>query len=237
MSVCLAVTLTAAGVTEGIAGQEDGDGKITARSYEIRHRTLTDAVDLVGPILSDEGRVSIQPRLRRLIVQDTGAVLDRVAALLESFDLPPRNVEVTVTLFMGSDKRDEEAGRHAPQASISREVKGVVETLADFTKWIEYDPLGSRSITCVEQGEVMTDLTDGYRVSFIVDSVNTSKGIVTFKDFTLRKVVQTVSGKERVENLFMAGIAVQAGRTLMLGAAKSPESRRALFLAIQANPR
>jgi hypothetical protein len=213
------------------------EGKISARSYEVRHRPLADAVDLVSEVLSEEGQVSIQPRLNRLVVQDTEPVLDRVADLLESFDLPPRTVEVTVSLLMGSDTRKTEAGRHVPPAAISREVRSVLETLPRFTKWVEYSPLGSRSVNCVEKNEVRTDLADGYRIVFTVDSVDEGKGTVSFRNFTLQKVQLTVEGGEKVDNLYSAGIVVRAGRPIMLGAAKGPDSKQAIFLAIQAVPR
>ncbi len=131
------------------AAAADAADDLSARSYQIRFKKLPDAVDLISDLLSEEGSVSMQPRLKRLVVQDRLDVLDRIGAVLDDFDQPPVNVDVTVSLFLGSDSRDEEAGRHANTGSISREVRGITETLGDFTKWTAYDTIGSRSVTCV----------------------------------------------------------------------------------------
>jgi hypothetical protein len=67
--------------------------------------------------------------------------------------------------------------------------------------------------------------------------VDDRRGTITFRNFTLQRVSRTVDGAERVESLYSAGINVKAGRPLTLGAAKGPDSKQAIFLAIQANPR
>jgi len=220
------------------AEPEDDAERITARSFEVRYRPLSDAVDLVSTVLSNDGSVSLQPRLRRLVVQDRPEVLARVGDLLDSFDLPPRTVEVTVSLFMGSDRRGEEAGRQTMPPEISRELRGVRETLGDFTRWTAFDPLGGRSITCVEGASVTTNLSDDYRVTFEIDAVE--DGVddrVSFRSFDLMRVIRTAEGTERTELLYRTRIVVPAGRDLLVGVASGPEARRALFLKLLAKPR
>ena len=210
---------------------------LSARSYQIRFKKLPDAVDLIADLLSEDGSVSIHPRLKRLVVQDRLEVLDRVAAVLEDFDQPPVNVDVTISLFLGSDSRDEEAGRHAKPGSISREVRGITETLGDFTKWTAYDPIGSRSVTCSEGSRVTVNLSDDYRVVFFVDAVEEKLGKVKFGDFTLQKIIRTAEGTERYENQYTQGIVLPIGRLLVVGAARDPGSRKALFLSLQVRSR
>jgi hypothetical protein len=206
-------------------------GVIGARSFEVRYRPLTDAVELVSAVLSEVGTVSLQPRLRRIVVQDRAEVLDRVAQVLEDFDLPPRNVEVSVSLFLGTDRRDEEAGRLAHPPEVAEETRGIRETLGDFTKWTEFSPLGSRTITCVEGFPGTVYLADDYRVEFHVDSVQ-GEDRVTFDRFTLMKVVRTADGQERVVPHYDAAIHIPVGKELLVGAASGPDSSAALFLKL-----
>lgn len=210
---------------------------VSARSYQIQFKSLPDALDLITGLLSDEGSVSLQPRLKRLVVQDSREVLDRVGAVLEDFDVPPVNVEVTVSLFIGSDRREEEAGRHANTGSISREVRGITETLGDFTKWTAYDPIGSRSVTCAEGSRVTVNLSDDYRVVFDVDAVEERLGKVKFADFTLQKIIRTAEGTKRYENQYTQGIVLPMGRLLVVGAARDPGSKKALFLSLKVRAR
>jgi hypothetical protein len=211
--------------------------ELSARSYQIRFKKLPDAVDLIADLLSEDGSVSMQPRLKRVVVQDRPEVLDRVGAVLADFDQPPVNVDVTVSLFLGSDSREEQAGRHAKTGSISREVRGITETLGDFTKWTAYDPIGSRSVTCSEGSQVQVNLSEDYRVVFSVDAVQERLGKVKFGDFTLQKIIRTAEGTERYENQYTQGIVLPMGRLLVVGAARDPGSLKALFLSIQVRAR
>jgi hypothetical protein len=214
------------------------DEPLPARAFEIHHRPLADAADLVGPLLSEEGTLTLRPRLRTLVVEDRPGVLERVASLLDSWDLPPRNAEVTLSLFLGTDRREDEASAGGPASDLSREVRGVLETLADFTKWTSYEPLGSRSVTGAEGAEVVARLSEEYRVVFVVESVHEGQGLIKFRWFTLQRVRHDDgTGAERVEDLYRTGMSLSAGRLHVVGAAADPNSQRALFLTLQARPR
>ena len=128
------------------------DDPVSARAYEVKFKSLADAAELVSPLLSPEGTLTLQPRLKAITVQDHVSVLGRVAALLGSFDVAPRNVEIALSLFLGTDKRAQEAGRSVPPSAMTRDVRGIAETLGDFTKWNAYEPLGGRTVTGAEGG-------------------------------------------------------------------------------------
>jgi hypothetical protein len=235
---CLAAAVTPdlapARAAEAAAARSE---PIVARAYEVRFRPLRDAADLVGSVLSADGSVTLQPRLRTIVVQDRAAVLDRVASLLQSFDLPPRNVEVTLSLFLGTDRRDEEAGRQAHAEGLSRDVRGVTETLGDVTKWNAYEPLGSRSVVGAEGAPVTVNLSDDYRVTFEVESVTEPQGAIKFRSVSLKRVSRGADGAERLEDIVTTSIVIPKGRLQLIGAAKSPDSKKALFLSLQARPR
>src|SRR5262249_7107206 len=66
---------------------------VRARTFTIRYRNPGDVALLVQPLLSPAGFYTLQPALRTLTVQDTEAVLARIADVIASFDVPPRNLE------------------------------------------------------------------------------------------------------------------------------------------------
>jgi hypothetical protein len=216
----------------------DPSDPVEARAFEIQFRPLAEASELVTPLLSADGSVTLQPRLGLLTVQDRRSALDRIAAVLESFDVAPRNVEVTVGLFLGTDRRDAEAGRGVAEPVPSREVRGVSETLGDFTKWNAYSPLGSRSVTGAEGSRVEVPIGDDYRIAYGIEAVQDRGGgsNAMLRGFTLER--RTGPPEAPVWRLvYRADILLPSGRMLVVGAAQNPESKKALFVTLQARPR
>jgi hypothetical protein len=232
--ILLAAALVA-GTPSVAAEAPSPDGPVLARAYEVKFKSLADAAELVSPLLTPQGTVTLQPRLKTLTVQDRVFVLDRVASLLQSFDVAPRNVEIAMSLFLGTDRREQEAGRVIPPSSMTRDVRGIAETLGDFTKWNAYEPLGGRAVTGAEGGRVTVNLSDEYRVAYDIDTVRDQS--VKLTNFVLQRVARGPDGKEKVQDVYSAAVVLPVGRMLMLGAAQNPESKRALFLTLQARPR
>jgi hypothetical protein len=238
MSRVLALLLAlglAAGLASRAADAPGAPDPVSARAYEVKFKSLADAAELIGPLLSPQGSVTLQPRLKTLMIQDRVSVLDRVASLLSSFDVAPRNVEIAMSLFLGTDRREQEAGRILPPSSMTKDVRGIAETLGDFTKWNAYEPLGGRAVTGVEGGRVTVNLSDEYRVAYDIDTVRDQS--VKLTNFVLQRVTRGADGKEKVQDVYSAAVVLPVGRMLMLGAAQNPESKRALFLTLQARPR
>ena len=208
----------------------DGD-PVLARAFEVRHRPPADAAELVEALLSDEGSLTLQPRLKVLVVSDRVSVLAKVESLLQSFDLPPRQVDVTLSLFLGTKRREDDGGR-PPRPEPLIDLPPL-----QFTKWTSYESLGSRSVNGVEGGKVTADLGNDFRVSFRVETVDERQGVVRFSVVTLERVARTPQGVEQVESLLSAAGVVDAGKQYIFGAAAGPDADRALFLTLRANPR
>lgn len=232
VAALLAALLSAAS-GGAVRAEED---PVLARAYEVNYRSLDDAYEVISAVLSPEGDVTFRPRLKTLIVQDRESVLDRVAALLESYDVPPRNAEIAISLVLGTENQGAEA-RGDRDAELSTEVRGILESLGDFTRWTDYEPLGSRSVTGAEGDRVVANLSAEYRVVFVLESVLEKQGKVRFERFALQRLKTEEGGRRRFEDLYVAGLTLSAGRVTLLGAAQDPASETALFLAVQATPR
>jgi len=223
------------------ANAAEGDDPIEARAFEVHYRNLSDIANLVGATLSKDGSITLKPGLNTLVVEDRVSVLERVETLLASFDLPPREVEVTLSLFLGQ-REDAEEGDGNPSSNrgaLSTEVRGMVESLGDFTRWTSYELLGSRSISGVEGDPVTVTVGGDYLVGFNVDSVVERQGVVRIKfdEFSLKREVLLGDGGRDIEELYTAGLVVEANKLTLVIAASAPDSKRALFLALQVSPR
>jgi hypothetical protein len=214
----------------GAAAPDDPDDPVQARSFAVRFRPLNDAAEIVSSILSERGEVTLQPRLKQLVVRDRASILDQIGPLLESFDLPPRSVQVSISLALATQA---EAGRTAPEELHPRD-RGIWE-IVPLTAFSAFDPLGKRSIIGVEGSTVTTDLSEDYRVVFTVEWVEDER--VNFKSFSLLRVTRTPEGEEQVKNVYSAEINLQTGKPLLVGAAQAPNSKKALFMMLEASPR
>jgi hypothetical protein len=216
----------------GAGGAGGADDPVSARAFEVRYRPLGDAAEVVEAVLSAEGTLTLRYPLRTLIVEDRVSVLDRVAALLASYDLPPRSVEITFSLFLG--QRREEAGREGRASDgLSREVRGLLEVLPDFLAWTTYEPLGSRSVSGAEGDTVVADLSDEYRVVFTVGAVHEQQKSVKLDRVQLEHRRRGPDGLEILEKIYTAAAVLPEGQLRVVGAAKDPDSQRALFLMLQ----
>lgn len=230
MATAIAALFVVAPCASLLHASGDDVDPIQTRSYPVRFRPLADSAELVSSILSEDGEITMQMRLNRLVVKDRVSILDQVPSLLESFDLPPRSVEVSISLALGTQA---EAGRTQSGELHTRD-RGIWE-IAPITGFTAFDPLGKRSIVGVEGSTVTTDLSEDYRVIFEVDWVDDER--VKFKRFTLLRITRTPEGDETIKNIYSAEITVKAGQPLLVGAAQAPNSKKALFLNLEANPR
>lgn len=219
-------------------GTRSADDPLLARAFEVHYRPLPDAAELIEALLSPDGTVTLRKRLNTLVVQDHESVLRRVQALLESYDVPPRNAELTFSLILGTERRPEPAANPDDRGgTLSKEVRGVLEILSDVTKWTAYESLGSRSVTGSEGETMVANLSQEYRVVFLLESVQEKQGKIKLEQLALQRLRVGEDGSKNFEELYRAGLVLNAGRVTLVGAARDPKSNTALFLAVQATPR
>src|SRR5207249_5334056 len=112
-------------------------------------------------------------------ITDDPETLKKVEAMIQSYDLPPRNVDVVLQLILATT-----AGK--PPESISPRIRGVIQKLNEIsTRWSDYRLLGSATLTSSEGDKASVEMGDDYRISFSVDYVNDDQKLVRFKRFTL----------------------------------------------------
>ena len=233
IAIC-AAALGLACIVPPVAAQEPAD-PVRAQTFRVDFKPLTEAAELIAPLLTDEGSVMMRPRQKSLIVEDRASVLVRIGQVLESFDLPPRSVKVTFVLFLGRDIR-ENATRPASTASVfSEDVNAVIEALGDVTKWTSYEPLGSRSVRGQEGSRTVADLSSDYRVTFEIDTVTRRAGkeIVKFDRIVLQRIERDEDGNEILESLYATAGTLKTGMLHVAGAASGPGADRAIFLTMQ----
>ena len=145
-------SLAAAGATEPMT---------SIRVFRLEHRSVAEASQMVQPMLSEDGRLTVEPRRSTLTVQDRPDVVSTIAAVLQEFDREPDNAMIVVRLFEASP--DEMVPANANQQVPD----DLVDNLKRVFKSSSYRLLGAAEVNA-ELGEVVhAALGDRYVLQFL----------------------------------------------------------------------
>jgi len=202
------------------------DQGLTTQAFVIHHKDPDDVVALIRPALSEDAAILIQSRIRTLSVTDHQPNLDAVDALIRSFDLPPRDVSMTINLLRAS--RD-------LKGSKARVLPGQLPlSLREVTNWLDYELLGGMTIQISESEESTLRLGDEYRVRFQVNLVDDRNERIRLKSFVLERRVAEALGGESYVSLFDTVVNLKSGTPYVFGATRGKGAQRAIFLTITA---
>ncbi len=224
----------AAGAPQGPAAPQTagtppvGSAAVAARTFTIRHKNINDVYLLISQRLGPDGSIQSHPRQKTLTVYDRPEILERVAALIAAYDLPPRTVEVSVQLILAST-----GGGSTPAPPP---IRGVIEKLnALSTRWNDYRLLGSARVLGTEGENARLRIGDDYQVDFRIDQVAEDTRVVRFKPFELQKRELSVEGNERYNPVLSTVLNLRDSQLFIVGASKMETSNRALFMTITAS--
>ena len=206
--------------------------RLPTQLFTVRFKDVNDVYLLIEPLLSARGSVQMQPRLRTLAVTDDPETLGKIEAMIQSYDLPPKNVEVALQLILATT-----AGK--PQEKISPRIRGVIQKLNEIsTRWSDYRLLGSITVVSSEGENASVEMGEDYRVSFAVDYASDEQRLVRFKRFTLdrREGPRQPEGRgEAYSRVLDTALNLKEDKLYIFGASRMESSNRALFMTITAS--
>ncbi|HZM71494.1 MAG TPA: secretin N-terminal domain-containing protein [Candidatus Cryosericum sp.] len=205
------------------------DAGLATRVFTLRYKSADEAYLLISPWLSPRGSIRSQPHQKTLTVVDTPATLQRMAGLIDGFDLPPRVVEVAVQLILASA----EAGSSGPPPPP---IRGVIEKLnALNTRWSDYRLVGDARVLGTEGERSTMRVGDDYKVDFRIDQIAEESRVIRFKPFELSRREVAVEGAERYASIVNTVLNLRDAQLFIVGASKMERSNRALFMTITAS--
>jgi len=206
--------------------------RLPTQLFTVRFKDVNDVYLLIEPLLSARGAVQMQPRLRTLAVTDDPETLGKIEAMIQSYDLPPRNVEVALQLILATA-----AGK--PPETISPRIRGVIQKLNEIsTRWSDYRLLGSATVVSSEGEKTSVEMGEDYRISFAVDYASDEQRLVRFKRFTLdrrERARDPEPDKEIYTRVLDTALNLKENKLYIFGASKMESSNRALFMTITAS--
>lgn len=159
--------------------------KLVTRVLPIRFRSVNDATEIAASLLGPCGEYRAPKSVRAITVIDELPNVQRVIEAISGWDVPPPNIEMTVSLIIAS--------REPQQTNpvIGDELRGVSEALAGLTQWTKYEMVSSRSIKLVEGGSAQLELSDGFSVHLVVAAVDVNAGIIKLDPLVLSRIPQS----------------------------------------------
>ena len=228
LAVMLLPLPAALAVPQG-GGEGAGAPGMGKRVFTIRHRAVDDAYVLISPALGPQGSVRAQPHQRTLTVVDSPANIQRIAALLQAFDVPPRNVQVSVQLILAS------VGP-SPRGPTPPPIRGVIERLnALSTRWTDYRLVGDARVLGTEGERTRLALGNDYRIDFGVDQVSAETRLIRLKPFALQRREIPVEGNERYTAVLDTVLNLRDSQLFIVGASRAEQSNKALFMTVTAS--
>jgi len=194
---------------------------LSVRTFTFKYKDASKAAEIIKPLLSAEGSMSIQPSSNALVVTDRAENLKSVAKALTQFDAPPQAFRLVVRLLGAS--RVEGSPPKPPD-----DLKDLAPKLAMF-RYNAFESLGNGDVAGREGDPGLLTLPTGYRADFKFGEYDPASDSVKVSDFRLSKLQNDV-----LTSLLKTTLNLRIGETYVFSVAKGPQSPRALMIVLVA---
>jgi hypothetical protein len=209
--------VTALGAESVFADAADVGKTLTSKTFVFKHKQADKAANVIKGILSAEGSMSIQPAANSLVVTDLPENMKKIAAAIAAFDAPAQALQLSIRLVSASrgavNKVDPAAADVASKLALRYNV---------------LESIGAAQASGRE-GEPGVVTIDGYRADFRFGAYDPAADSVQVVDFKLFR-----AEGDQLAPLLKTTLNLKIGQTVIIGAAKQPQSQRALMIVVTA---
>jgi hypothetical protein len=201
-----------------MAEPRDPDKALTVRTFTFKHKDADKAAAAIKSLLSAEGSMSIQPSTNALVVTDHPENMKAIAKTLGDFDDAAQPFRLSVRIVS--------AARGA--ARVPDSLKDIKDYLA-VLPYQSFDKEGEADVQGKEGAPGMIDMPSGYRAEFKFGDYDPASDSIKINDLHISKMQ-----KDQLTSLLTTSLNLRLGQTYVLGAARTPESKRALMIVLVA---
>ena len=223
--ILLTISMTLAFCGAALAEPAAADSKpgLAVRSFTFKFKQADKAAAAIKPLLSADGSMSIQPSSNALVVTDRAENMKAVARMIGDFDKEPQSFHLYVRIVGAS--------RVEGSPKIANDLKDVARKLA-MLPYNAYENVGEATVQGKEGGPGLIDMETGYRANFHFGEYDPASDSIAVKDLQISKL--TGVQKDQLTSLLKTSLNLTIGQTYILGAAKAPQSQRALMIVLVA---
>ncbi len=213
----------------GVSFSQQGFDVIVAKTYRLKYKKVEKILPLVRRIMSNKGVVESSNEFNIFVLKDYPPNLALVDSLVAKFDVPLKQINVSIRLLLGYNPGPASLESEIPSVSDSTEVARLLGGFYDFGKITEVD-MGF--IRTEEKSTTTMNLGSGkYSITFEIDYIDNSSKIVKFRSFRLSEVVSDVQGKY-LKPLINTSAEMKDGTTELITVFKKENSDKSLIVIV-----
>jgi len=197
--------------------------QVLTKAFTVKFKKVDEVASLINGMLSEKGAITLQPRLRTLVVQDYSSNLRNIEMAIADYDKAPPSVEISVKLVL--------AQKNAQDTSVSNEIKTMAK-IGEVLRFNHYSVLDTGVVQSEEGRTTILTLASDYQLEFTTDVIQENGGTIRLKNFQLKKRKKEIHGKESFVTLLSVTINLRNAETLVLGASRFEESDHALLIIL-----
>ena len=198
--------------------------------FTLRYRRAEDALSLVRPLLTAQGSVILESKLNSITVRDSSAAVQRTERILATYDIPPRGVDVGVTLL----KATAETTPAADKLDVPEEIRAIGDRVKRLLNFPDYARLDSIVVRGTEGDRVAYVVGADYRLEFLLDPTSDEKS-VRLKSLSFERLRKNGSGKELRTEILRTTINLSVGQPYVLVVGRDETASGALVLVFSAS--
>lgn len=218
-SYALIALVMATGSAYGAA--TDAGKALSVRTFQFKFKQADKAAAAIKTLVSSDATLAIQPATNSLVVTDHAENLKAIANTLAQFDMPARNVKLSVRLI-GASRVDP-----AAVTATAEELKDIAAELS-MLRFNSFEKLGDAELQGKEGEPGIIDLGTGYKAEFKFGEYDPASDSIKLNEFRLEKLQG-----DQLTQLYKASLNLKLGRTVIVGAQK-PQGQRALMIVVVA---
>jgi hypothetical protein len=194
---------------------------LTVHTFTFKYKQADKAAAAIKTLLSGEGTMSIQPSTNALVVTDHPENVKAIVKALAEFDSAAQPYRLSVRIVAAS--------RAATASRIPAELNDVAESLRVFRQYNSFERVGDANVQGKEGDPGLVDMPTGYRADFKFGEYDPASDSIKINDLQISKVQ-----KDQLTSLFKTSLNLRLGQTYIFGAARAPQSQRALMIVLVA---
>jgi hypothetical protein len=223
LTLSIMLALSGAAFAEPAAATADAKQALAVRSFSFKFKQADKAAAAIKPLLSKEGSMSIQPSSNSLVVTDRAENMKAVAKMIGDFDKEPQSFRLYVRIVGAS--------RVEGTPKIADDLKDVARKLA-ILPYNFYENVGEATVQGKEGDPGLIDMSTGYRANFKFGEYDPASDSIAVNDLQIAKL--TGEKRDQLTSLLKTTLNLTIGQPYILGAAKGPQSQRALMIVLVA---